>query len=162
MGSAIQDRVDFLLHAVFGVMNLIWGVVLVRTVFRVGLLASTLVSLGVSGSGTGFAANSGSSMSPAPQPPTITLMPHGVIHVDAPADGSAWTCKGMSIVPPVSLTAQVSKNHVSTGSAMLDSVPWVPSADLQFPPNTMVLWECDSSGDNDTTYKSEGPLQTLP
>lgn len=135
---------------------------MVRNVFRVGLLTAALVSLGVSGSGTGFAASSGSGMSPAPQPPRITLMPHGVIHVDAPADGSAWTCKGMSIVPPASQTAQVSRSRVSTGSAMLDSVPWVASVDLQFPANTLVLWECDSAGERDITYKSEGTLQTLP
>ncbi|APA94339.1 hypothetical protein [Nocardia seriolae] len=89
-------------------------------------------------------------------------MPGGVIHVDAPADGSAWTCKGMSLVPFVSLTTQVAKNRTSTGSAMADSVPWTASVDLQFPPNTMVLWECDSAGSGHTTYKSEGTLQTLP
>ncbi|MFE3196131.1 hypothetical protein ACFXHA_44525 [Nocardia sp. NPDC059240] len=128
-----------------------------------GVLAGSLVSLGMIGSGTGFAANSGSAMSPAPQPPKVTLMPGGVVHVDAPADGSSWHCKGMSIVPLVSLTADVStKAPVSTGSAMIDSVHYVPSVDLPFPANTMVLWECDSSGDADTTYKSEGTLQTLP
>ncbi|WP_218026713.1 hypothetical protein [Nocardia inohanensis] len=132
---------------------------MVRNVFRVGVLAAALVSLGVSGSGTGLA-NTGSAA--APQPPTVTLMPGGVIHVDAPADGSAWTCKGMSIVPLVTQRAWMSKKQMSTGSAMMDSVPWTESVDLQFPANVTVLWECDSSGSGKTTYKSEGVLQTLP
>lgn len=135
---------------------------MVRNIFRVGVLATTLLSSAVAGSGTGFAANSGSAGFSAPQPPIVTLMPQGLIHVDAPADNSAWGCKGMSLVPFVSLTANLQKSPVSTGSALADSARWMPSADLQFPPNTMVLWECDSAGQGHTTYKSEGTLQTLP
>ncbi|WP_169815319.1 hypothetical protein [Nocardia yamanashiensis] len=132
---------------------------LVRNVFRVGVLAAALVSSGISGAGTGFA---GTGSASAPQPPTITLMPAGVIHVDAPADGSAWTCKGMSLLPLVNLSANVAKQQASTGSAMLDSVPWQASVDLHFPANSTVLWECDSAGSGKTTYKSEAVLQTLP
>ncbi|BAW03725.1 hypothetical protein NSERUTF1_0473 [Nocardia seriolae] len=36
-----------------------------------GLLAATLVSLGVAASGTGFAVDSGSAGSPAPKPPKL-------------------------------------------------------------------------------------------
>ncbi|WP_230464975.1 hypothetical protein, partial [Nocardia seriolae] len=71
VGNEIRVRVHLLPHAVFGVMNLNWGVALVRNVFRVGLLAATLVSLGVAASGTGFAVDSGSAGSPAPKPPKL-------------------------------------------------------------------------------------------
>jgi hypothetical protein len=143
-------------------MNL--GVIVVQNAFRVGMLAATLVSLGVTGAGTGFAANSGSAMRAEPQPPAITLLPHGVIHVQAPADGTAWDCKGMSVSPPAYRTARVMKGYVPTGSAMIDSAQAGTSetADLRLPPDTMVLWECDNNDDEDITYKSEGTLQTLP
>lgn len=145
---------------VFGAMYSSQGVALVRNVFRAGVLAATLVTLGISGAQTGFAANSGSGSTP--EPPLVTLKPGGVIHVDAPADGSGWTCKGMSLLPPVTQTARVSNKPVSTGSAMLDSTPWLASVDLQFPPSATVLWECSTPGSGNRTIKSEGVLQTLP
>ena len=118
-----------------------------RSIFRAGVIASVVtVSCGVLGAGIAGAGTGSADMFDYPPPaPTVTLLPHGVVRIEAGVGtpgGGSWWCGGATFDPPSYV--------VAPHGAPLPQ-------DLQFPPGSVVNLDC-SSGE----YHSKAQIQTLP
>ncbi|MGY4099022.1 hypothetical protein ACW2Q0_05575 [Nocardia sp. R16R-3T] len=114
-------------------------------VFRTGLVTVTAaVTMGMFGAGSGHA-DTGSAGGYAPPAPVYTLLPHGVIRIEAApgASPTGWWCGGASFNPPAYVVAP-------KGAPL--------PQDLQFPPGSTVDIDCSSG----TNTRARAELQTLP